>query len=258
VVQINIKEKQDKSADVKVMPQGAPEMVEFSKFFTYMTCKEKAMLIIGTIGAVCAGVLLPCIAIAMGAVTNTYNPSNTKDDVLDSMKLICLYICLVGLGTWLFGYFYFAFWQHLAQNISFDLRSRYLHAILKQEVAFFELTNVEQLPSQIGENFFIITESIGEKYSNIIYSVSTLIGGVAIAFFEGADFAGVCAAFIPVLFIIMVIFGGIVKKATLAKMAVLKKLGGVVEESLTAIRLISSFANEKKEEDKFYKLAKET
>ena len=44
----------------------------------------------------------------------------------------------------------------------------------------------------------------------------------------------------------------------MAKMAVLKRLGGVVEESLTAVRLISSFANEKKEEDKFTKLAEET
>lgn len=41
-------------------------------------------------------------------------------------------------------------------------------------------------------------------------------------------------------------------------MAIVKKLGGVIEESLTAIRLIASFANEKKEEDKFYKLADQT
>jgi len=49
-----------------------------------------------------------------------------------------------------------------------------------------------------------------------------------------------------------------VKKTTIAKMAIVKKLGGVVEESLTAIRLIASFANEQKEEDKFKVLANET
>ena len=56
----------------------------------------------------------------------------------------------------------------------------------------------------------------------------------------------------------MIVFGSQVKKTTIAKMAILKRLGGVVEESLTAVRLISSFANEKKEEDKFTKLAEET
>jgi ABC-type bacteriocin/lantibiotic exporter with double-glycine peptidase domain len=69
------------------------------------------------------------------------------------MKTTALVICLVGLGQWFFAYVYYAFWQHLAQNVSFDLRSRYLHAILRQEVSYFEKENVEQLPSQIGENF---------------------------------------------------------------------------------------------------------
>lgn len=41
-------------------------------------------------------------------------------------------------------------------------------------------------------------------------------------------------------------------------MKIVKKLGGVIEESLSAIRLIASFANEDKEADKFVKLADET
>ncbi len=130
-----------------------------------------------------------------------------------------------------------------------------MHAILTQEVAFFEKANVEQIPSQIGENFSIVTEAIGEKYSNIIFSMSTLLAGVGIAFYRGADFAAVCTAFTPIIFIIMCVFGGIVKKTAIAKMGVVKKLCGVVEESLTAIKLIASFANEDKETEKFIKLA---
>ena len=45
------------------------------------------------------------------------------------------------------------------------------------------------------------------------------------------------------------------KNATIAKMGTVKKMAGVVEESLFAIRLIASFANEEKEVEKFEKLA---
>lgn len=173
------------------------------------------------------------------------------------MRMVSLYICLVGIGCWLFGYIYYGFWQHLAQNISFDLRSRYLHAILRQEVAYFEKSNVEQLPSQIGENFATVTEAIGEKYSNIIFSISSLVGGLAIAYYRGADFAAVCTAFVPVIFLVMFLFMIQIKRAAIAKMGVVKRLGGVIEESLTAVRLIASFANEDKEEEKFRKLAQE-
>jgi hypothetical protein len=89
-------------------------MIKFSKFFTYIGKRDKVLMIIGSLGAVIAGLLLPCIALAMGAVTNTYDPRNTPDYILDQMKKICLYICLVGIGTWIFGYIYYAFWQHLA------------------------------------------------------------------------------------------------------------------------------------------------
>jgi len=70
------------------------------------------------------------------------------------------------------------------------------------------------LPSQIGENFFIISESIGEKYSNMIFSIATLFAGIVIAFYRGADFAGVCTAFVPIMFFIMAVFGARVKATT--------------------------------------------
>ena len=53
----------------------------------------------------------------------------------------------------------------------------------------------------------------------------------------------------------MGVFGVQVKKSSMAKMGIVKKLAGAVEESLTAVRLIASFANEKKEEEKFRALS---
>jgi ABC-type multidrug transport system fused ATPase/permease subunit len=82
-----------------------------------------------------------------------------------------------------------------------------------------------------------------------------LISGFAVAFAKGADFAAVCFAFVPILLIIMGFFGVHVKNATIAKMGVVKKMAGVVEESLFAIKLIASFANEEKEIKKFEGLA---
>ena len=42
---------------------------------------------------------------------------------------------------------------------------------------------------------------------------------------------------------------------TKKKMATVKKLGGMIEEILTAVRLIASYANEDIEAEKFKKLA---
>lgn len=114
-------------------------------------------------------------------------------------------------------------------------------------MAYFEKSNVESLPTEISENFFVVTESIGEKFSNILFGGSTFVSGIAIAFYEGADFAGICFAFFPIILCLMVVFGSQVKKTTEAKVKTIKKLGGCIEESLTAVKLIVAFANEEKE-----------
>lgn len=108
-----------------------PQMVPLSKYFTYVRGKDRALMIIGTVSAIVAGCLLPAMAIIMGAILNSFGYNDNKDEVLESMRWVCLFTCIVGIGIWIFGYIYYAFWQHLAQNISFDLRSRYLRAVLR-------------------------------------------------------------------------------------------------------------------------------
>ena len=85
-------------------------MVRFSVFFRYINCKEKFLLIIGTICAINAGALMPGISVAMGEVTNTFDPTNGYDAIYKEMKRIGLIITLVGVGLWVFGYIYFSFW----------------------------------------------------------------------------------------------------------------------------------------------------
>jgi len=54
---------------------------------------------------------------------------------------------------WVFGYLQYACLQAVAEQLSFDLRTLYLRALLKQETEFFEKQQIESLPSQIAEYF---------------------------------------------------------------------------------------------------------
>lgn len=114
-------------------------MVPFSYFFRFLTPSDKALMILGSISSIVAGALVPSLSIILGNISSTFDPKNTPDEIKSSMKELAGIISLVGLGMWIFGYIYYAFWQHLAENVSFNLRSRYLKAILNQEIAYFEL-----------------------------------------------------------------------------------------------------------------------
>merc|ERR1719246_308407 len=96
-----------------------------------------------------------------------------------------------------FSYMFYAFWQHLAENITTDLRKRYIVALMRQEVAFFEKNKVEELPAQISEVFETVKTSLGEQISNLMFAVFTLVSSIVYALSFGPLFAGYCLCYLP-------------------------------------------------------------
>jgi hypothetical protein len=109
---------------------GGIRAVPLSYFYRYATKTEKFMLFVGSLGCLVAGCLLPALAILLGEVTNSFNPANGYKSIYDGMKWTCLWITIVGVVSFVAGYIYYALFQHVAENISFNLRSRYLSAFL--------------------------------------------------------------------------------------------------------------------------------
>ena len=92
----------------------------------------------------------------MGNVAAAFSPGGSAQeggDIITNMGFIASYVILIATSLFVCAYMFFAFWQHLAENITTDLRMRYIRALMRQEIAFFEETKVEELPAQISEIF---------------------------------------------------------------------------------------------------------
>lgn len=84
----------------------------------------------------------------------------------------------------------------------------------------------------------------GEKFGQMIFAFGSFFGGIIIAFTLGPAFAPIALLYCPIFFVIIMMFGALVKKATIAKLAELKVLGGHTEETFSALKLVISFAQE--------------
>ena len=124
------------------------------RFFQYNTSKDNLMLFVGTLGAIIAGLLLPSISLIMGSIAGNFGDSGTTGtDMQDEITKLSKIVGLVSATIFVFSYIFFAFWQHLAENISMNLRKIYLKALLNQEIAYFEHIQIEQIPTQMSEIF---------------------------------------------------------------------------------------------------------
>jgi len=83
----------------------------------------------------------------------------------------------------------------------------------------------------------------------------TFVCGVGVAIFIGPIYGLICLAFYPVIFLTIALFGKQLKKANMKKIEMSSQLGSIVEESLSAIKLIVSFAQEEKSMKIFSEIA---
>jgi len=244
----------------KKPPPMKPEVdrISFFHLFKYSSCCQKFLVWVGIFSAVIAGGFSPSIAIVFGEIVAIFDPNNDPEEIEDGIKKLFTMIGFLCAIQWVFGYLQFACLQSAAERLSFDLRSLYLSALLKQEPEFFEKQQVESLPSQIAEYFQAIGEGVGEKVGQLIYAVSMIVGGLAISFWYGPVFTLICLCYMPIMMGVIAVFGSLVTKKMKAKLVQTRKLGAHTEETLSALKLVVSFAQEDQALRHYDEIAEET
>jgi hypothetical protein len=68
------------------------------------------MLIIGTIGAIIAGMLIPSISMIMGSIADTFENGSDVSQMHSAIENTAKWIAIVSGSIFFFGYVFFAFW----------------------------------------------------------------------------------------------------------------------------------------------------
>ena len=74
----------------------------------------------------------------MGSIANNFGQDADISNMSETIGKTSKLVAGVAVVIFVFSYIFFAFWQHLAENISLRLRKIYLRALLNQEIAYFE------------------------------------------------------------------------------------------------------------------------
>lgn len=99
---------------------------------------------------------------------------------------------------------------------------------------------------------------MGEKIGQLVYAISMFISGLCIAFYQGPIFTLVSICYMPLMVGVISIFGGLVGKKMREKLIQTKKLGAHTEETLSALKLVVSFAQEDLAVSKYDEIASQS
>ena len=150
--------------------------------------------------------------------------------------------------------FYIAYYGHImGAKIEYDMRNEIFAHYQKLSFAFYDNQKVGQLLSRVTNDLFDISELLHHGPEDVFISLIKMIGSFVILFQVNMPLTWVAFAFLPVMLIYAFYFNTKMKHAFKQNRAKIADINSQIEDNLSGIRVVKSFANEEIELKKFYK-----
>ncbi|EES01319.2 hypothetical protein BDA96_03G288600 [Sorghum bicolor] len=222
------------------------QVVAFLGMFRYADRTDAALMAVGTVAAVANGMTEPLMTVVFAAVIECFGAGDDAT-ILHRVSKVIMYYIYLGIGTAVSSFLQVSCWTVAGERQSTRLRSLYLEAVLRQDIAFFdvEMTTAEAA-SRMSADTVLIQDALGEKVGKYIQLLTTFIGGFIIGFIRGWMLALVVLACIPPSILSFATVSRLRAQISQKRQESYEDAGNIVEQTIGAIRTVVSFNGEKK------------
>lgn len=148
--------------------------------------------------------------------------------------------------------FYIAYFGHImGAKMEANMRSDIFGHYQKLTFAFYDNQKVGHLLSRITSDLFDISELLHHGPEDLVISIIKIVGSFIILLTVNVRLALIAFAFIPVMAVYAFYYNGKMKKAFKRNREKIADINSQIEDSLSGIRVVKSFANENVEMKKF-------
>ena len=161
-----------------------------------------------------------------------------------------LMLALVAV-EWFCNYFISNYGHVIGAKIEYDMRAEIFGHYQKLSFSFFNNQKVGQLMSRITSDLFDISELLHHGPEDLVISIIKIFGSFLILFGIDVKLALVAFAFVPLMLLYALYFNTRMKRAFKRNRVKIAEINSQIEDNLSGIRVVKSFANEAVEQEKF-------
>lgn len=186
-------------------------------------------------------------------ITNELLPNHGSDDITAMLlKLLGAMLSLVLLQ--LVCNYYITYQGHMmGAKMEYDMRAEIFGHYQKLSFSFYDNEKTGQLMSRITNDLFDITELCHHGPEDLAISIIKVVGAFIILLNVNVFLTLIVFAFIPVMIIFASAIRTRMKKAFRKNREKIADINAGIEDNLSGIRVVKSFANEEMEKQKFKK-----
>lgn len=173
------------------------------------------------------------------------------EQVVKTMIIIAIVVGILILFQCYCNYYIANYGHVMGAKIEYDMRAEIFGHFQKLSFSFYDDEKVGQLMSRITSDLFDITELLHHGPENVTISVIKIIGAFAILLSINVRLALIAFLLVPFMLVYAYFFNKKMKQAFRVNRIKIAEINAQIEDNLSGIRVVKSFANEDLENKKF-------
>ena len=222
---------------------------------------DYALLIVGNISSIGAGIPFPLLGLLFGQLVDDLNgatcaaeggtKSQSAGEYQAAINRKVILVVAVALAQFVLIYIYGVCWNLFGERLAHRLREKYLRSLLRQEVSFFDKLPAGEVSSRLSADITTIKNGTSEKVGVYLGVLALFITSYIIAFIKGPKLAGILVSLVPA-FLIMVFNGNhYVRKYATRASEHITSASSIALESLSNVMVVHAFRANDRLEAKF-------
>lgn len=176
-------EKTLRSKSLMTLKDNVKTISYFTLYTTFCGPLDWLLIIFYSLAAVANGLCLVAFCIIFGRTIDKLGPNSGLDKLVHQIITLSIVFVVVGGVTLIASYISVAGFMANAVRIGNRIRVRYLKAMLRQDVTFFDIsTTAGGLLNSLNQDTATVQDGLGEKVAAFLQNTTTAVGGIIVAF----------------------------------------------------------------------------
>ncbi|KAH6818265.1 ABC transporter family protein [Perilla frutescens var. frutescens] len=208
-------------------------------------------MLLGTFGAVGDGMSTNCLLVYVSRLFNSLgygnSPHDNRANFMSEIEKCSLYFVYLGLAVMAVAFMEGYCWSKTSERQVLKIRYKYLEAVLRQEVGFFDSqeATTSEIINSISKDTSLIQEVLSEKVPIFVMNMSVFVSGLAFSAYFSWRLSVVAFPTVVLLIIPGLIYGKYLLYLSKESFKEYGKANSVVGQALSSIKTIYSFTAEK-------------
>lgn len=219
--------------------------------FRYADWVDVVLMLLGTFGAIGDGMSTNCLLVFASRLMNSLGFGQTQQNnghFMDEVEQCSLSFVYLGLAVMLVAFLEGYCWSKTSERQVLKIRYKYLEAILRQEVGFFDSqeATTSEIINSISKDTCLIGEVLSEKVPIFLMHASVFISGLAFSTYFSWRLSLVAFPLLLLLIIPGLIYGKYLLFLSKKCQKEYGKANSIIEQALSSIKTVYSFTAERR------------